>query len=89
MKRIMVCCLAVASVGMIGCSAAPATRPDWVAREAAADACVPRSASRIPEESACLRGPGRAYSQEEIRRTGQQNVADALRMLDPAVTVHH
>jgi hypothetical protein len=89
MKRMIVCCLAVASVGVMGCSAAPGTRPDWRVTEAAAYACVPRSASRIPDDSTCSRGPGRAYSEEEIRRTGQQNVADALRMLDPSMTVHH
>lgn len=89
MKRIIACCLAVASVSVMGCSSAPRATPDWRASQAAADTCLPRSASRIPQDSACARGPGRAYSQEEIQRTGQQNVADALRMLDPSVTVHH
>jgi len=30
-------------------------------------------------------GPGRAYSREQIDRTGQTNLADALRRLDPSV----
>jgi hypothetical protein len=90
MNRILTCCLAAASVWVAGCTAAPPAQPDWRAAEAAADACVPRSASRIPEGSAqCSSGPGHAYSQEDIRRTGQPNVGDALQMLDPSVTVHH
>ena len=30
-------------------------------------------------------GPGRSYSREQIDRTGQTNLADALRRLDPSV----
>lgn len=30
-------------------------------------------------------GPGRAYSREQIDRTGQTDLADALRRLDPSV----
>lgn len=35
---------------------------------------------------ACIQqAPGRAYTGEDIRRTGQNNLADALRTLDSAV----
>ena len=33
----------------------------------------------------CVTANGRVYSREEIQRTGQTNIADALRMLDTSV----
>lgn len=33
----------------------------------------------------CVAVGGRVYSQEDLRRTGKTDVADALRMLDPAI----
>lgn len=33
----------------------------------------------------CVNANGRVYSREDIRNTGQTDLADALRMLDPAV----
>lgn len=33
----------------------------------------------------CVAVGGRVYSQEDLRRTGHTNVADALRVLDPAI----
>lgn len=33
----------------------------------------------------CVSANGRVYSREDIRNTGQTDLADALRMLDPAV----
>lgn len=33
----------------------------------------------------CVAIGGRVYSQEDLRRTGKTDVADALRMLDPAI----
>lgn len=33
----------------------------------------------------CVIANGRVYTAEDIQRTGQTNVADALRMLDPAI----
>jgi len=37
----------------------------------------------------CSSSPVRSYSQEDVQRTGQTDVGDALRMLDPSITVHH
>lgn len=45
------------------------------------------TASRIPDQ--CSASPVRTYSQEDVQRTGQTDVASALQMLDPAITVHH
>lgn len=33
----------------------------------------------------CVIANGRVYTSEDIQRTGQTNLADALRMLDPAI----
>ena len=45
------------------------------------------TASRIPKM--CSASPVRTYSQEDVERTGQTDVANALQMLDPSITVHH
>jgi hypothetical protein len=49
--------------------------------------CLTDTGSRIAGNSKC-RGYGRAYSSADIDRTGQTSAADALALLDPAVTVH-
>ena len=33
----------------------------------------------------CAKGPGRAYTREDIERTGATTTADALRRLDPSI----
>lgn len=38
-----------------------------------------------PSKRRCAPVSGRSYSRDDIDRTGQTNVADALRMLDPSV----
>jgi len=57
------------------------------ARTAAADCGRNSTASRIPNQ--CSPSPVRTYSQEDVQRTGQTDVANALQMLDPSITVHH
>lgn len=37
------------------------------------------------QDKDCVTAAGRVYSREDIQRTGQTNIADALRQLDPAV----
>jgi hypothetical protein len=49
--------------------------------------CLTDTGSRITGPSKC-RGYGRAYSNDDIERTGQTSAADALALLDPSVTVH-
>lgn len=89
LRTLLIC--AVVSASAVACSAAQ-TRPN--AKTAAAaptnGACQRHSASRIPiKPSDCSSAPGRTYSNEDIVRTGQTNVGDALQMLDPSVSVHH
>lgn len=57
------------------------------ARTAAADCGQNSTASRIPHQ--CATSPVRTYSQEDVERTGQTDVGNALQMLDPSITVHH
>jgi len=40
-------------------------------------------------EGKCTSSPVRSYSQDDVQRTGQTDVGDALKMLDPSITVHH
>lgn len=42
-----------------------------------------RIAARDGKQERCM--PGRVYSKDDIDRTGQTNLADALRTLDPAI----
>lgn len=53
--------------------------------------CVRETGSRIParhsvrRDGGCLPVNGRSYSREELERTGETDIADALRRLDPAI----
>ena len=66
-------------------NAAQQTKP-VVAQNSASEAarCAP-IASRLPQRDC---GPGRTYSQQDLQSTGQTNPAQALQMLDPAITGH-
>jgi len=66
-------------------STTPTTTP--AARTAAVQCPQDSTASRIPNR--CSASPVRTYSQEDVRRTGQPDLANALQMLDPSITVHH
>ena len=87
-KNLLIC--AVVSASAIACSTTAPSRPD--SRTAATTTPCPQqnTASRIPmRPGECSTVPGRTYSNEEVERTGQTNVGDALQMLDPSITVHH
>jgi len=65
-------------------------QPPATARTAVA-ACPPNiTASRIQSRTnECSASPVRTYSQDDVQRTGQPDVANALQMLDPSISVHH
>lgn len=73
--------------------AAPATdakaAPDTAEKARLSDAnCVRQTGTRITPrdgKSRCNGQPGRAYTKDDIDRTGHTNLADALRTLDPAI----
>jgi hypothetical protein len=80
------------SAGLAVTLAACAHDPSAPSSSTSARARVPppgcvNSATRLPPDHLCP-GPGSTYTQGDIRQTGQTNVGDALRMLDPSITVH-
>jgi hypothetical protein len=83
----------VAAFGSALVLAACATTATHVARKAAASdaaaqnpACLSQTGSRIP--GATCSEIGRSYSSEDINRTGSTTPGEALRLLDPSITVH-
>ena len=73
-----------------GCASSPSAPS---AAKAAADAgsppvgCVPVTATRIPLSPHECGAFGRAWKQEDIKTTGATDAGQALRLLDPSVTV--
>lgn len=55
---------------------------------APAAGCVADTATRIPVKKGDCAGFGSTYTQQDIQRTGQPDTAQALRLLDPSLTVH-
>jgi hypothetical protein len=51
-------------------------------------ACLSQTASRIAGTAAHCAEFGRTYSGEDISRTGATSAGEALRLLDPSVTLH-
>lgn len=51
-------------------------------------ACPNQTGSRIPVNPSTCSAPGRAYSSDDIKRTGATTAGGALRLIDPSVTVH-
>jgi hypothetical protein len=49
--------------------------------------CLSQTGSRISVKGEC-RGTGRSYTNDDINGTGATTAADALRLLDPSITVH-
>jgi hypothetical protein len=79
----------IAGVSLFGCATtADNAKPKPAVAAAAKDpTCLTETGSRIAGTSKC-RGFGRAYSSEDIDRTGKTSAADALALLDPSITVH-
>jgi uncharacterized lipoprotein YajG len=80
----------IASLLILAACAAttPNTKPQTAASVAQNPTCVKQTGSRIPADDASCR-PGRAYSSDDINRTGATSAGDALRLLDPSITVSH
>jgi hypothetical protein len=49
--------------------------------------CLTSTGSRIPATGTDCMATGRAYSNEDLQRTGATSVAGALPLMDPALTV--
>jgi len=51
-------------------------------------ACLSQTGSRIAGNDANCSAIGRSYSRDDINRTGSTTAGEALRLLDPSITVH-
>jgi hypothetical protein len=79
MRRVLL--LVPVLTALAACSSSPAPQHGT----AQASQPCPVRATRIPDHGC---GPGRSYSQADLERTGATTAGGALRLLDPAVTVH-
>jgi hypothetical protein len=52
-------------------------------------ACPNQTGSRIPRSPTDCSAVGRSYSSDDLNRTGATTTGEALRLLDPSVTVHN
>ena len=89
MVRSLLLC-GVISAAICGC-ASTAPQSDAKTRTAAvAPQCAAETGSRIHRDSSqCSASPSRTYTRDDIERTGSIDTAEALRLLDPTITVHH
>lgn len=85
----------VASVGALLLMQMTAAADEAVAKKApsakqeALASCVTSTGSRIrPVHNSNCAAMGRSYGERDIRLTGATTTADALRLLDPALSVH-
>lgn len=66
-----------------------AATPKAATADAPPAGCVADTATRIlPSKPDCA-ASGRSYTQEDLQRTGSADTAQALRLIDPTVTVRH
>ena len=97
-------CLAVAAPTLAAQDATPATtalattaskaKPEHAKQRAVppidSRMCLRSTGSLLPPpKGQCLPVAGQSYSQQDIQRTGADNVGQALQMLDPSVRVGH
>jgi len=83
---------AIASVLILAaCAATANVKPKATASDTAAQnpACLTQTGSRITGDGAPCSSIGRSYSSDDISRTGSTTTGEALRFLDPSITVHH
>ena len=83
---------AIATVIIVAACAATATnvKPKAAASEATTQnpACLTQTGSRIADINGNCSAFGRSYSSDDINRTGSTTADEALRLLDPSITVH-
>ncbi|MDH5823873.1 hypothetical protein QFW77_12885 [Luteimonas sp. RD2P54] len=95
MKRLLI---ASALLGMAFAVAAQEPEPEEQAEDAAPKAserfCITETGSRVvasrnarnrQERDACVAAGGRVYTRAELESTGEVDIADALRRLDPSI----
>jgi hypothetical protein len=83
-RLILIFTLVSACAVAAACSTTPQAR-----RTTLAATCIQDTGSRIRRPGQCSNEPGRSYSQQDLKSTGQTEVGEALQLLDPSITVHH
>jgi hypothetical protein len=73
---------------LASCAATPPATPPTASAKRPPAGCVSDTATRLPVPAGECAGVGSTYTKDDMDRTGQVYVQDALRMLDPSVTVH-
>jgi hypothetical protein len=76
---------------LVSCAATTAgVKPDAAASVPTArnPACLSETGTRVPGNGANCSAVGRSYSSDDINSTGATTADGALRLLDPAITVH-
>jgi hypothetical protein len=82
---------ALAAFILVSCAAKTAgVKPDAAASGPVArnPACLSETGTRIPGNGTNCSTVGRSYSSDDINSTGATTADGALRLLDPAITVH-
>ena len=80
----------IATMLVIAACAATSPNAKPPATAAAHDpSCLKQTGSRILRDNAGCKGVGSSYSSADIDRTGATTAGEALRDLDPAITVTH
>ena len=51
--------------------------------------CITDTGTRIPVSRSDCTGPGRVWTDQDLKSTGATDAAQALRQLDPTVTISH
>ena len=86
--------LGASLIVLAACASNPPQAPRNATARAASSSgspagCVNKTATRLPTTPTDCAGFGNSHSDEAIKSTGQVQAQDALRMLDPTVTVGH
>jgi hypothetical protein len=78
-------------LALAGCASTPSSPPTAKASAAvtAPPGCVGSTATRLPVSPGSCAGPGHTLTQEQLSTTGATDVAGALRLVDPTLTISH
>jgi hypothetical protein len=78
---------------LCGCATGPHTQDSNGATAATQTGvqsrCVADTGSRLPSSPGQCAGYGNSYSGKDLQQTGHENLAPALRTLDPSITIQH
>jgi hypothetical protein len=78
---------AAAVLALAGCASSSDTKPTAAVTGPMPDCSSSTASLRAATTPNCA-GVGRSYSSKELNRNGATSIGDAMRQLDPAITVH-